>query len=262
MVGASDRVRLLDANVLLALAWPQHAHHALAVDWFRRSAARHWATCALTQLAFIRISANPRITVAGTTPRMAAALLRVAGVDVYFTTMGGGTNYYWYFPDINKVESADKVQLRDAFTPNKTHNSGWMLETRFVGSTLVLLETFFGHLRRELAEPLMAQDEAPLDLSGLQHLIGFLLAMGTVSTRRAFQQHIGTPFGLRPVEFTLLLLLKSNGMLAPKQLARALSLPPPNVTVLLDRLVGREFVERRRSPHEQLLARSLQPLEA
>ena len=76
MVGASDRVRLLDANVLLALAWPQHAHHALAVDWFRRSAARHWATCALTQLAFIRISANPRITVAGTTPRMAAALLR------------------------------------------------------------------------------------------------------------------------------------------------------------------------------------------
>lgn len=96
----------------------------------------------------------------------------------------------------------------------------------------------------------MAQDEAPLDLSGLHHLIGFLLAMGTVSTRRAFQQHIGVPFGLRPVEFTLLMLLLSNGMLAPKQLARALSLPPPNVTVLLDRLVGREFVERRRSPHD------------
>jgi len=96
----------------------------------------------------------------------------------------------------------------------------------------------------------MAQDEAALDLSGLQHLIGFLLAMGTVSTRRAFQQHIGTPFGLRPVEFTLLLLLQSNGMLAPKQLARALSLPPPNVTVLLDRLVGRGLVERRRSPHD------------
>lgn len=96
----------------------------------------------------------------------------------------------------------------------------------------------------------MAQDEARLDLSGLHHLIGFLLAMGTVSTRRAFQQHIGIPFGLRPVEFTLLMLLQSNGMLAPKQLARALSLPPPNVTVLLDRLVGRGLVERRRSPHD------------
>ena len=96
----------------------------------------------------------------------------------------------------------------------------------------------------------MAQDEARLDLSGLHHLIGFLLAMGTVSTRRAFQQHIGTPFGLRPVEFTLLMLLQSNGLLAPKQLARALSLPPPNVTVLLDRLVGRGLVERRRSPHD------------
>lgn len=96
----------------------------------------------------------------------------------------------------------------------------------------------------------MAQDEARLDLSGLHHLIGFLLAMGTVSTRRAFQQHIGIPFGLRPVEFTLLMLLQANGMLAPKQLARALSLPPPNVTVLLDRLVGRGLVERRRSPHD------------
>ncbi len=96
----------------------------------------------------------------------------------------------------------------------------------------------------------MAQDEARLDLSGLHHIIGFLLAMGTVSTRRAFQKHIGTPFGLRPVEFTLLMLLQSNGMLAPKQLARALSLPPPNVTVLLDRLVGRGLVERRRSPHD------------
>ena len=60
----------------------------------------------------------------------------------------------------------------------------------------------------------MAQDEARLDLSGLHHLIGFLLAMGTVSTRRAFQQHIGTPFGLRPVEFLLLMLLQLKGMLA------------------------------------------------
>ncbi len=36
----------------------------------------NWASCALTQLAFIRVSANTRLTVSGTTPRIAAELLR------------------------------------------------------------------------------------------------------------------------------------------------------------------------------------------
>lgn len=69
-------VRVLDANLLVALAWPQHAHHGRAIEWFRRVADAGWATCALTQLAFIRVSSNPRITSTNTTPRMAAELLR------------------------------------------------------------------------------------------------------------------------------------------------------------------------------------------
>jgi hypothetical protein len=66
---------LLDVNVLLALTWPNHQYHAAAQAWFRREGRQGWATCALTQLSFIRLSSNPAFTPAPTTPRAAAALL-------------------------------------------------------------------------------------------------------------------------------------------------------------------------------------------
>lgn len=75
MVSRQKNPYLLDANVLLALAWPQHAHHAQAHAWFRHVGHSAWATCAITQLAFVRISANPRLTVEGVTPHVAASLL-------------------------------------------------------------------------------------------------------------------------------------------------------------------------------------------
>jgi toxin-antitoxin system PIN domain toxin len=68
-------VALLDVNVLLALAWPNHQHHGAAHAWFHREAGRGWATCALTQLGFIRLSSNPAYTPAPATPRAAATLL-------------------------------------------------------------------------------------------------------------------------------------------------------------------------------------------
>lgn len=65
---------LLDVNVLLALAWPSHQFHAAAI---KRMEVRNqrWATCALTQLAFIRLSSNPAVITAAVTPATAAALL-------------------------------------------------------------------------------------------------------------------------------------------------------------------------------------------
>ncbi len=66
---------LPDANVLLALAWPNHQYHAIAHAWFGRQAAAGWATCALTQLAFIRLSADPAFTARPVTPFEACRLL-------------------------------------------------------------------------------------------------------------------------------------------------------------------------------------------
>jgi uncharacterized protein len=51
--------RLLDANVLIALAWPHHPAHKAAGAWFAENVELGWASCALTQAAFVRILSNP-----------------------------------------------------------------------------------------------------------------------------------------------------------------------------------------------------------
>lgn len=70
------KVGLLDANVLIALAWPSHLHHQVAHTWFSRNAAKGWATCPMTQCAFIRISSNPKIIPDAVSPNEAMELLR------------------------------------------------------------------------------------------------------------------------------------------------------------------------------------------
>jgi hypothetical protein len=53
------KVALLDTNVLLALAWPNHQHHGPAHTWFAQHAKKGRATCAFTQLGFIRLLSTP-----------------------------------------------------------------------------------------------------------------------------------------------------------------------------------------------------------
>ena len=36
---------LLDVNVLIALAWPNHVHHVAARAWFEEHREEGWATC-------------------------------------------------------------------------------------------------------------------------------------------------------------------------------------------------------------------------
>jgi toxin-antitoxin system PIN domain toxin len=52
---------LLDADVLIALAWPNHTEHERVQEWFARERAKGWATCLVTQLAFIRVSCNAAV---------------------------------------------------------------------------------------------------------------------------------------------------------------------------------------------------------
>ena len=66
---------LLEVNVLLALAWPNHVHHAAARAWFADSASAGWATCSVTESGFIRVSSNVRVTPDARTPDEAAMLL-------------------------------------------------------------------------------------------------------------------------------------------------------------------------------------------
>ena len=69
-------VALLDVNLLVALAWPNHVHHAAAHRWFSRSARRGWATCSIVELGFVRVSSNARAVPAAVSPQEAMALLQ------------------------------------------------------------------------------------------------------------------------------------------------------------------------------------------
>lgn len=90
----------------------------------------------------------------------------------------------------------------------------------------------------------------PQGAAGVDHVMGFLLALAQVPARRAFQRSVGEPLALKPVEFSLLLLLLVHHGAAPKQLAAWLRVPAPQVTLLVDRLSERGLLERRRSPHD------------
>ncbi len=49
---------LLDVNLLVSLAWPNHVHHQWARKWFRATKGRRWATTPVTESGFIRVSSN------------------------------------------------------------------------------------------------------------------------------------------------------------------------------------------------------------
>ena len=66
---------LLDINVLIALAWPNHVHHAAARAWFEEHRQDGWATCTLTEAGFIRLSCNPAVVRHAVTPLDAIAVL-------------------------------------------------------------------------------------------------------------------------------------------------------------------------------------------
>jgi len=80
MKTGSSSLLLLDVNVLLALAWPNHQFHAAALRALHSRRGR-WATCALTQLGFIRLSSNSAAIPTAKGPAEAAALLEAMVAD-------------------------------------------------------------------------------------------------------------------------------------------------------------------------------------
>lgn len=66
---------LLDANVMIALAWPSHTAHDRVQKWFGKNAHHGWVTCPLTELAFVRIISNPAFSPHALTPSGALSLL-------------------------------------------------------------------------------------------------------------------------------------------------------------------------------------------
>jgi toxin-antitoxin system PIN domain toxin len=75
----SEQRLLLDVNVLLALGWAEHQAHSRVVA--RLHDAQPWATCAIVQLGFIRLSSTAGIFHQPLSPQRAAQALQTLVAD-------------------------------------------------------------------------------------------------------------------------------------------------------------------------------------
>lgn len=69
-------IALLDVNVLIALSDPTHAFYSAAHRWFAEHRSEGWATCVLTENAFVRITSSPAYPGRRTTAEDAVERLR------------------------------------------------------------------------------------------------------------------------------------------------------------------------------------------
>ncbi len=72
------KTALLDVNVLAALMWPEHQHHAAAHTWWGHRGHARWATCPVTELGFLRLLMNPIFSRKALPFKNALALLQQA----------------------------------------------------------------------------------------------------------------------------------------------------------------------------------------
>ncbi len=70
------RRNLLDLNVLIALADPEHIHRQKAERWFLSTGKHDWGVCPLTEAGFIRIATNAAMRPATIPLERAIAILQ------------------------------------------------------------------------------------------------------------------------------------------------------------------------------------------
>jgi DNA-binding MarR family transcriptional regulator len=93
--------------------------------------------------------------------------------------------------------------------------------------------------------------DAELHFGSLQNVLGYHATRTASATRDAFTTHVGEPLNLRPVEYSVLMVLQANPGVAAKRVAQVLAIAPPNMTLLLDRLEERGWLQRERNPRDR-----------
>ena len=90
-----------------------------------------------------------------------------------------------------------------------------------------------------------------LDEGDLFSVLGYQVAQAAIATVASFKRSAGEKFSLRPVEFTILELVKSNAGVTPSRLASALALKASHITICIDLLESRGLVRRERGEHDR-----------
>jgi|SRR5450830_18036 len=95
-----------------------------------------------------------------------------------------------------------------------------------------------------------ASTATPLDQSLLLSLVGYNCRRAYITIMPLFEKRMAK-FELRPVDFTVLSLLRANPNINQKRLSQEINVSPPNLATLLDRLEQRDLVMRQRNPQDR-----------
>ena len=108
----------------------------------------------------------------------------------------------------------------------------------------------------ELRTPTDAKPEAPdadlpgVSLGGLDAQIGFVLRLAQVAVFKDLIEAL-RPFGLRPTDFSVLLVIEATPGLKQQAVGEALSIQRPNLVTIIDQLEGRGLVKRGAAPGDR-----------
>lgn len=89
-----------------------------------------------------------------------------------------------------------------------------------------------------------------IDTSYLESLLGYNARRAALSVITIFLQRMA-PYGLRPVDFSVLTLIAHNPGITSRQICAALDILPPNLVGMIKQLQKRELIERRPHPTDR-----------
>ncbi len=101
----------------------------------------------------------------------------------------------------------------------------------------------------EAATPPVESDSG-IDASYLESLLGYNARRAALAVIGVFLQRMA-PFGLRPVDFSVLTLIAHNPGITSRQLCAALDILPPNLVGMIKSLDKRGLIERRPHPTDR-----------
>jgi DNA-binding MarR family transcriptional regulator len=97
------------------------------------------------------------------------------------------------------------------------------------------------------ARPALAVEQ--VDTAFLESLLGYNARRASLAVIEVFLERMA-PYGLRPVDFSVLSLITHNPGITSRQLCNALGILPPNLVGLVGGLEKRELIQRRPHPRD------------
>ena len=98
-------------------------------------------------------------------------------------------------------------------------------------------------------KPSKSESAEQIDTRSLQTLMGYNARRAALSIIELFLERLA-PYGLKPVDFSVMSTIQHNPGVTSRQLCSALNLLPPNLVGLIQSLESRGLIERKPHPHD------------